>query len=260
MLTIFDGNNWFRRRSEASIGGSVIRGCFYELHNTTGAVIVVWDAPGGTKKRRDIYPEYKMKRHAPGDDFFASQKMFIEMCSFTKAVCVQVPGYEGDDVIAQLVTAALAAGTPANEIFIHSNDADLGQLGVPMAREKVKIKPELLRMYKTLVGDSSDNIPGLKGFGEGAWLKLAEPEIDQLEEIILMGENIPADQLRPQVESMFKGKVLDAFLDVETRKLLKKFHEIVGFLPVDDDDMRKGTKVGLDRPDLAEEIMRKYYL
>lgn len=260
MLTIFDGNNWFRRRCETALGGSVIRNCFYEIHNTTGAVILVWDGPGGNSKRRSIYPEYKLTRNKPDDSFYESQKMFVELSKFTKAVIIQVPGYEGDDVIAKLVTGALTSGMPASEIFVHSNDADLGQLGVPMARETFKIPPDQIRMYKTLVGDSSDNIPGLKGFGEGAYKALAPADIDQLEEIILHGENIPPEQLKPRVEGLFKPKVLENFLSVETRLQLRVFHQIVGFMEVPDGLLRLHTETGSGRVDLAEEVMRKFYL
>jgi len=88
------------------------------------------------------------------------------MCQFLPIACIRVKGWEADDVIATLVRSE-----PNEQFIIESTDVDFMQLpNVRIAREKpAPVEPQYMRLYKTLVGDPSDNIGGLKGFGKGAW-------------------------------------------------------------------------------------------
>lgn len=260
MLTIIDMNNWFRRRAETVGLGSPLRQCFNEIQAIAGPVIGVWDGQGALAARRKIYPEYKAKRNKPADDFFKSQDLFKKIVTFSKARLIEVPGFEGDDVIAHIVIQALSSGIPHNEIFIQSNDADLSVLGTPMAREKVKVDAEYLTIYKTMVGDPSDNIPGAKQFGKKAWESLDFQQKDTLRHLILNGWGLTEAEIRARVESFYPKGGLEWFVKKENREALLTYHKVISFLPVPTELIDKHSMQGLNRPDLAQPIFQQFML
>lgn len=148
-------------------------------------VLIAWDSKGGSK-RTQVYEEYKAKRLAFPQDLIV-QKELIE--NFAKAIGVAQlaePGYEADDI---LYTAAHALKSEVDRVVIVTNDKDLAQLvsgniviydgikEVFIDRDAVVAKfgipPERLLLYFSLVGDTSDNIPGVKGIGEKSAVKIA---------------------------------------------------------------------------------------
>lgn len=161
-IQIYDAQNFFRRLLE--VGGDP-RSIFNEFISAVDEQrYVIWDGPHALKARRDIYPEYKAQRVKPKTDIYVNFDTLREVLKFTPAVQVRVPGYEADDVIASL------ARIHGDECYIHSTDADFLALGVPCGAKPIEgVKPEHIRLYKTFVGDPSDNIPGCPGFGKKAW-------------------------------------------------------------------------------------------
>jgi DNA polymerase-1 len=150
-------------------------------------VVIVWDSPG--RKRRDaLYADYKANRDAMPDDLrvqFADIRRVVDAYGL---LGVEHAGEEADDVIATLVRLARPEGI---EVAIVSSDRDLMQLvgdGVVMLDtmrdrrigpdevvERFGVSPEAMLDFRALTGDSSDNIPGVKGIGEkGAAQLLAE--------------------------------------------------------------------------------------
>ena len=255
-LTIVDGNNWFRRRLESTGFGSPVRNCFYELQNREGMVICIWDGWGALSKRREIFPEYKMKRTPPGEDIYKSQDLLKKLLEFSKVVQIQIPGYEGDDVIAAI---AELYKPHFDFVFIESNDLDMYQLGLPMSRDRYPEQAKWIRLYKTFVGDSSDNIPGLQGFGKTMWGKLTEQDKEVLEHILTCGWGYSEQDIEAKAAFMAKGP-LNLFKKKETREQLAKFHRIVGFLDVPKNIIDEHMKPGNNRPDLAEPIFQEYLL
>jgi len=136
-------------------------------------IAVVFDAPGKTF-RDEIYSEYKANRDATPEDLSAQFPMIAELVQAMGLPLLAIAGVEADDVIGTLASQADAAG---KEVLIVTSDKDLAQLvnarislldtmknrrmdpaGVV---EKFGVPPERIVDYLTLVGDTSDNIPGV---------------------------------------------------------------------------------------------------
>ena len=157
-------------------------------------IAVVFDA-GRKTFRNQIYPEYKANRSAPPEDLQVQMPYFRPIVDGLRWPCIAVEGVEADDVIATMVRQARARGW---EVTIFSADKDLTQLtgdGVTMidalhqktyTREEVEKKygvpPERIADYLALIGDTSDNIPGIEGIGGKTAAKLVAdyPSIEAL--------------------------------------------------------------------------------
>jgi len=140
-------------------------------------VAVVFDAPGRTF-RDDLFDQYKAHRAPMPDDLRAQIAPLLDAVEAMGLPLLRIPGVEADDVIGTLATQAAAAGY---QVLISTGDKDMCQLVGPQVglvntmsntrldREGVKAKfdvlPEQIVDYLALVGDSSDNIPGVTGVG-----------------------------------------------------------------------------------------------
>lgn len=249
-LNIYDGNNFVRRIASTDMSGRPIRTAFNELAYSPEPVVVVWDGPNGLAKRREIYPEYKAHREPAADGVYESMELLRNLLQCTKAIQVRVPGYEADDVIATLVRRY----KPDLSIFLHSNDADFAALGVPMAREEFKIPPRWVRLYKACVGDRSDNIPGIKGFGQKTWDSLDDEGRSQLENLLASNSND-----RETIPVLPKA-VRNWLSDRDNLKLARTFYRIVGFLDVPFDLIDQHTVVGTPCVEKAVEVLQEYDL
>ncbi len=157
---------------------------------TPTKVVVAWDSKTSTSKRRALYPEYKAGRIKPGDDFYAQIPLLEELISSLGWNFVEIPDYEADDIIGTLSYQADSAGD--YETFIISSDLDMlqivddnthmwrilkgftniEQIDIPEIETKYGIKKSQFLDFKSLKGDSSDNIPGVPGIGEKTAAKL----------------------------------------------------------------------------------------
>ena len=174
---------------------------------TPDYLVVVWDAPG-KKRRKHVYPEYKATRDVTPDDLktqFANIRRIVEAYGFAS---LEYEGEEADDVIATLVRAATEKSL---DVEIVSTDKDLMQLvndrvvvidtmrdrrfGPREVEARFGVPPERVLDLRSLVGDSSDNIPGVKGIGEKGAAKLIV-EFGSLDELIERVEEIPAKRAR----------------------------------------------------------------
>ncbi len=148
-------------------------------------VIVVFDAPGETF-RHELYDDYKAGRDATPEDLSSQIPLVRELVDAQGIPLLEAPGFEADDVIATLVERA-----PADtEVVIVSTDRDLMQLvsgrvtmvdGIRDRRydpagvaDRFGVPPEKILDLRALVGDTSDNIPGVKGIGEKTAAKLLD--------------------------------------------------------------------------------------
>jgi DNA polymerase-1 len=137
--------------------------------------------------RKELYPLYKANRVDPPEDLkpqFALIETLIEKLDFKELALAR---YEADDVIA---SAAVQWRNYFDEIFIASGDKDLMQFvdnkvkildtmkdkifGEKEVFEKMGVRPDQILDYLSMVGDSSDNVPGMKGIGEKGAAKLLE--------------------------------------------------------------------------------------
>ena len=140
-------------------------------------IVIVFDA-GKKTLRHKIYPEYKANRPPPPDDLIPQFALVREAAQALNIDVLEREGYEADDIIA---TLAEISKVKKEEVLIVSSDKDLMQLvnghvkmydairsrliGSKEVEEKYGVVPEKIRDLLALVGDTSDNIPGVPGIG-----------------------------------------------------------------------------------------------
>ncbi|RON05585.1 DNA polymerase I [Pseudomonas brassicacearum] len=138
---------------------------------------VVFDAKGGTF-RDDMYAEYKANRPSMPDDMRVQIEPLHASVIALGFPLLCVEGVEADDVIGTLARSSAAADRP---VVISTGDKDMAQLvdghitlvntmtgsamDVAGVKEKFGVAPEQIIDYLALMGDSSDNIPGVPGIG-----------------------------------------------------------------------------------------------
>ncbi len=148
------------------------------------SMILVWDSKGKTE-RHTIFSDYKATRQAPPSDLF-DQKILIQEFADTIQLCqwAQV-GIEADDL---LLSVAREWKRNGGNVVIVTSDKDMGQaiekdivlydyfketiIDNVAFEKKMGFSPNKTVFYFSLVGDSSDNIPGAKGIGEKSALEL----------------------------------------------------------------------------------------
>jgi DNA polymerase I len=140
-------------------------------------IAVVFDAPGRTF-RDDLFDQYKAHRAPMPDDLRAQLQPLLDVVAAMGLPLLRVAGVEADDVIGTLAKQGAELGY---DVLISTGDKDMAQLVGPrvglintmsntrLDRDGVKAKfevyPEQIVDYLALVGDSSDNIPGVTGVG-----------------------------------------------------------------------------------------------
>ncbi|PVZ81127.1 DNA polymerase I [Serratia sp. S1B] len=148
------------------------------LQYTPSHVAVVFDAKGKTF-RDELFSEYKSHRPPMPDDLRAQIEPLHQMVKAMGLPLLVTPGVEADDVIGTLAQEAEKAG---HAVLISTGDKDMAQLVTPNITlintmnntilgpqevcDKYGIPPELIIDFLALMGDSSDNIPGVPGVGE----------------------------------------------------------------------------------------------
>lgn len=141
-------------------------------------VAVVFDAKGKTF-RDELFAEYKSHRPPMPDDLRSQIEPLHQMVKAMGLPLLVVSGVEADDVIGTLAQEAEKAG---HAVLISTGDKDMAQLVTPNITlintmnnailgpqevcEKYGVPPELIIDFLALMGDSSDNIPGVPGVGE----------------------------------------------------------------------------------------------
>ena len=149
-------------------------------------IAVVFDAPGKTF-RDELFTEYKAHRPAMPADLRAQIDPLLKIISAQGLPLLRIPGVEADDVIGTLARRAAQAG---ETVLISTGDKDMAQLvdgsvtlintmnNAMLDRDGVKAKfdvyPEQIIDYLALVGDSSDNIPGIDKVGPKTGAKLLQ--------------------------------------------------------------------------------------
>ena len=144
---------------------------------------IAFDPPGGTF-RHEMYPDYKGTRSETPQLVIDSLEPLCELCKAMKFPVLMVKGFEADDVIGSMAKRAEKEGFTT---YMVTPDKDYGQLispsiiqykpgksgsenelvDVEKICEKYNIaRPEQVIEILTIVGDSSDNVPGVKGVGE----------------------------------------------------------------------------------------------
>jgi 5'-3' exonuclease len=243
-LELFDANNVLRRQLESF--GTISRERMI-VDSCQPNHFYVWDGYNHNARRREFFPGYKI-RPETGADIFAWLDMMRELIMYTSATQIEVPEWEADDVIGVLARRWIAQG---HEVHIHSNDLDYFQIeGAVLAGVKnpTGVERKYIPLYKTLVGDTSDKIPGIPGFGEAAFMKL-EPYWDDL----------LADFENTHWSTLPISKKCLAWV-YENLPLLHAYWKIVHLWDMPLDLIDEHTYPGLDNRDGAEAILRKFML
>ena len=139
---------------------------------------VVWDSKGKTA-RHEMYPAYKATRQAPPSDLFQQKERILSFGKLVGLPQLWQEGVEADDLLYALAKKMQQAG---KEIVIISSDKDLCQIISEQIcifdpfknafvdrfafEEKMGFAVEKLPFYFSLLGDASDNIPGVKSIGK----------------------------------------------------------------------------------------------
>ncbi len=157
-----------------------------------------WIHDSGRSFRHEMYPAYKATREKLTEelqaDFDTGVERIKELLDAFHVPVLSVNGYEADDVIGTLAAQGAAQGV---NVVIVSGDKDFQQLvrpgvwllnpgrggpasvdeqwvGVENADERLGVPPEFVIDYLALVGDTSDNVPGVPGIGEKTAKELVE--------------------------------------------------------------------------------------
>jgi DNA polymerase-1 len=219
--------------------------------NDPQLIAVVFDAPGRTF-RDDLFEEYKAHRPPMPDELRSQIAPLIEAIPALGLPMLRVTGVEADDVIGTLAERAARAGL---SVVISTGDKDMAQLvsdkitlvntmfDTKLDRAGVKAKfdvfPEQIVDYLALVGDSSDNIPGVPKVGPktaAKWLN----EYGSLDAIIEHAADIQGkvgESLRENLETLELSRKLatirrDVKLDLEPADLTRKSPDVEALTPL----------------------------
>ena len=224
-------------------------------------VAVAWDkSKTNIRSRRAIYPEYKANRKPPPEDFYAQVPLLMELLAAFHIPLYECDDFEADDIMGSLSRKAEAVGVRVDLVSsdldmlqIVDHDTDMYQLkrgfsevvkfDVAAVEKKYGLKQAQFLDWKSLKGDSSDNIPGVPGIGEKGAVKLLQEYGD------LDGIYAHADEVLGSVgEKLRAGKEL-AYISRQLAEIM--FDAPVEFEPEE-------TDVG--RMDKAEvmEILSKF--
>ena len=250
MLNLIDGNNvMLRAMTTTALPGEKPMKLRMRYETSKAEDIWVWDGYNHNERRKALFPAYKGQRQPLAEDLFSQINLFKELLTHSCSTQITVEGWEADDVIA---TMAKRAQGP---VTIHSNDLDYAQLavfphivlnGVKMP----KFDPEWVPLYKCLRGDSSDNIPGIPGFGPKAWDNIASHRDEVLAAIV--------SGIIPQAP--FTEKVLNWLRTPGNITLLQNMLAIVHFWTVPDDEIVAGITKPIYDQTKAHALLNRYFL
>src|SRR5690349_4248498 len=158
--------------------------------------------------RTEMYPDYKAHRPDPPDDLIPQFRFVREAVHAFDIPCLEQAGFEADDLIATYARQACEAGATAT---IVSSDKDLMQLvsdcvimfdtmndrkiGRAEVMEKFGVPPEKVVEVQALIGDSTDNVPGVPGIGVKTAAQLIG-EYGDLETLLKRAGEIKQDKRR----------------------------------------------------------------
>lgn len=184
-------------------------------------VSLVWDSKGPTI-RHEMFAEYKATRQAPPSDLFEQKERIVQFADAIGLHQIAQPGYEADDLMYSIAQDYAKEG---NEVILVTADKDMGQtitdaivlydffkdelINKERFEGKMGFAVEKLPFYFSLLGDTSDNIPGVKGIGK----KGAQELVVQFDSLEHMYESI--DQIS-------KARIKNALLENKENAFLSR--------------------------------------
>ena len=263
MPFLYKGHFVFLKNPRMTAGGintsallGLANGLLAILRKESPTHVVLAMDPGGPTFRHEAYPPYKAQRQKMPEDLAASIPYAFELAEALKIPVVRVEGFEADDVMGTLAVKGEEAGF---DVYLATPDKDAAQLVRPGVRlyrpahagdaaeiydearvcEHWSLKsPAQMIDYLALAGDSSDNVPGIRGVGE----KTASDLLARFGDV----EGILANK------SSIKGKLAEKIAageeDAKTSKFLVTIRTDVPIEP----DWEAYRRDGVDASKLAE--------
>ena len=209
------------RKSDGLPTGAVLGFCnmvwklIQDARNTDVGVVpthfaVIFDYSSKTF-RNELYAEYKANRSAPPEDLIPQFGLIRQATKAFNLPCIEMDGFEADDLIATYARLACEAG---GDTTIISSDKDLMQLvgatvsmydpmkdrqiGIPEVVEKWGVPPEKMIDLQALTGDSVDNVPGVPGIGPKTAAQLLE-QFGDLDTLLARAGEIKQDKRRQSI-------------------------------------------------------------
>ncbi|MDD3646575.1 MAG: 5'-3' exonuclease H3TH domain-containing protein [Candidatus Gracilibacteria bacterium] len=251
-IYLVDGNNFIYRMFFAlpefsTKDGKIVNAVFgmakffvgQLINENPDYLIFIRDAKG-KNFRHDLYADYKATRDKMPDNLRAQIGDIEHMITLMGVPIVEIDGCEADDVIGTLVSKL--GNNRDYEIDILTGDKDLYSLvsknvkiydtmkkqkfGPEETREKYGIDSGMIIDYLAIIGDKSDNIPGIEGFGPKKAVDLIN-YIGGVEDIFETVDKIEAgklivDDLDKSVQSVFKGKTYERLLSSKDVAFISK--------------------------------------
>jgi DNA polymerase I len=262
-------------------------------------VVCAFDSRGPTFRHR-MFEDYKLHRKKMPEELIGQLPLIKEVMEAFSISCIEMEGMEADDILATLARNAAESG---DEAVIVTGDKDMLQMvsgrvsvlsskksitdtiiyGPEAVREKMGVGPGSVRDLLALMGDSSDNIPGVPGIGpktavklinefgslEGIYENIAKIKSVKLQgmleanrdlamkskELATLKKDLEID--REVVERSFRdidiGRIKDVFDRLEFGSLLKRLPGYAGLMDIAESS---GEAAGLELPSLELEIFR----
>ena len=265
--------------------------------------VVVFDAKGKTF-RDDMYADYKANRPPMPDDLRLQIEPIHKIIEAMGMPMLVIEGVEADDVIGTLAVQATAAEQP---VVISTGDKDIAQMvnqHISMENtmtntvmdtagviEKFGIPPELIIDYLALLGDKSDNIPGVPGVGEKTALGLLQgiggldaiyENLDKVAGLTFRGAKTMAPKLEEHREQAYlsyklatiktdvdmplaigelqnstanKGELLALFKEMEFKTWIKELEsdQLIQLTPLDTESAAGAESAALEKPQAPAE-------
>jgi DNA polymerase-1 len=222
------------------------------LLNTHKPELLAWVHDSGATFRDELYPEYKATREKLADDlqadFDQGLERVLQLLAAYDIPVLTAEGFEADDVIGTMATKGVEAGY---NVVIVSGDKDFQQLvrpgvwllnpgrggpasveenwvGMENASDRLGVPPERVIDYLALVGDSSDNVPGVKGIGEKGAIELIT-QYGPLENILAHAHEITKKRprealLQYEAEARLSKQLVTIHCDVPVELDAEKLH------------------------------------
>ena len=184
--------------------------------------------------RLEEYAEYKAGRNKTPGEFSSQLPLIEEVLAAMRIPFLKKEGYEADDIIATLVTQALADGSGIDDVLILTGDrdsiqlvtdrstvlypmrgvSDLARMTPAYVQDRYGIPPERYPELAALVGETSDNLPGVPGVGQGYAAKWIN-QYDGLDNVITHADEITGkkgEALREHLADVIRNRHLNALV------------------------------------------------
>ncbi len=210
--------------TDIPIGGvfGFIRTIFNLIEKHKVEEMVITLDSGKKTFRSEIYEAYKANRVETPQNMIPQFAILQEFLDCSGLANIKKDGFEADDIIASIVTQRRGKSSQG-KFSVVTSDKDLMQLVCENVNcvdifkdkvfetsdviEKFGIEPKFIVDYLSLLGDASDNIPGVKGCGAKGAVKLIK-EFGTLEEIIANAEKIPNGKLKDAIQNYSQMGIL----------------------------------------------------